>query len=608
MVIKNYKKISFLHSLTLVSLIITLLACSSKPLISNNIDITLDALGPAQEYLIESYYSKGDLKNNWLIMALKAAINHQDLNLAQDLNNHIIKQSLSEVQKAELKLIKTKWFMTMKQSETGLSQLYFHPNWKLPNKQWKKYHEIRAKLYAEQHNYFFAAKELIKLTQYETIEQQNKIATMIWNYLNRYDKQEIANLNITPEEKILNAWIELTLYTKKLSNNIPKLKKSLQQWFTRNPHHPAALHTPQAIIDILSIEITQPINIALFLPLSGPFIKQAQLIRNGFIIAMMNDKKKDTDTKLIIIDSYKTSMQTLKITLIKENIDFIVGPLTKDNVKKLEQIQVELKPHIQVLALNIPNNFTNKTSTCYLTLSPEQEVTQAAKYLLDQGFEYPLILAPQGHLGKRIIEAFITEWKKYNNNKVKIGLFGDKDQLQQDINVIFGLEASKQNIIQIEHIIQIPLKSQPRSHRDIDSIYIVANNSELTLIKPFIEVAINPDARPPKLFANSYSNNGSKQYEDLTGIEYSDIPFLLQPDILLQTQMEMLWKNSNAEKRLQALGMDAYTLIKQLPKMKLIDGYSINGKTGLLTIDDQCVIQRKISWGKHGVFSPLEHK
>ncbi len=35
------------------------------------------------------------------------------------------------------------------------------------------------------------------------------------------------------------------------------------------------------------------------------------------------------------------------------------------------------------------------------------------------------------------------------------------------------------------------LESQPRSRRDIDAVYIVANSSELTLIKPFIEVAIN---------------------------------------------------------------------------------------------------------------------
>ena len=56
----------------------------------------------------------------------------------------------------------------------------------------------------------------------------------------------------------------------------------------------------------------------------------------------------------------------------------------------------------------------------------------------------------------------------------------------------------------------------------------------LTLIKPFIEVAVNPDTTPPKLFSNSRSNNGRQQYEDLSGVMYSDIPLLVQPNESLE--------------------------------------------------------------------------
>ncbi len=151
----------------------------------------------------------------------------------------------------------------------------------------------------------------------------------------------------------------------------------------------------------------------------------------------------------------------------------------------------------------------------------------------------------------------------------------------------------------MEALLDIPLESQPRSRRDIDAVYIVAKSSELTLIKPFIEVAINPDTIPPKLFSNSRSNSSSKQYEDLTGVTYSDIPLLIQPDAALEAEMAQLWpRNSNAEKRLQALGMDAYQLMEQLPQMKVVEGYSIEGKTGVLTIDEQCVVQREISWAE----------
>ncbi len=147
----------------------------------------------------------------------------------------------------------------------------------------------------------------------------------------------------------------------------------------------------------------------------------------------------------------------------------------------------------------------------------------------------------------------------------------------------------------------IPLQSQPRSRRDIDAVYIVANSSQLTLIKPFIEVAVNPDATPPKLFANSTSNSGNTRYEDLSGIAYSDIPMIVNPTPALSDEMSSIWpKSTNSEKRLQALGMDAYQLMEKLPQMKVIDGYTIDGETGVLSINKQCVVQREINWAVYG--------
>ncbi|MEK6213903.1 MAG: penicillin-binding protein activator, partial [Vibrio fluvialis] len=133
------------------------------------------------------------------------------------------------------------------------------------------------------------------------------------------------------------------------------------------------------------------------------------------------------------------------------------------------------------------------------------------------------------------------------------------------------------------------------------AVYIVANSADLTLIKPFIEVAINPDTKPPKLFSNSASNSGGRQYEDLTGVTYSDIPLLIHPTPDVSEQMNKLWpKSTNAERRLQAMGMDAYKLMVELPQMKVVQGYTIEGQTGVLGIDEQCVVQREISWAEHG--------
>lgn len=599
MAMKNHPRLSVPRLLTPVALAMALAACSSNPSAPTSVDITQDPMQSAQSYLMQADSSQGSLQNDLLIMALKATINENNNEQAQLLIKRISKQSLSEAQQAEWQLARAQLFINDEQLEQALSQLNFQAWWKLTPETWAQYHQTRADIFTALGRPFDSSRELVALADYVDNAQQEAIADQIWLNLNHYNTNTITTLTTDVSENILDGWLQLAVYMKTLNGNIPQLKNTLEQWLAENSTHPAAIYTPKAIQDILSLEIIKPTNTALLLPLSGKFAKQAQLIRDGFIMAMMNDKDRDTNATLTVIDTHAEDAADIDAQLIEKNIDFVVGPLIKANIENLHKLQQARLASIPTLALNIPDQVEEGVNTCYLALSPEQEVEQAAKYLFSQGYQYPLILAPQGNYGQRVIEAFNSEWRKYSKNKVAVNLFGDKRQLQRNINTVFGLQDSQQNIAQMDALVGIDLESQPRSRRDIDSVYIVANSAELTLIKPFIEVAINPDATPPKLFSNSRSNSGSKQYEDLSGVTYSDIPLLIHPNPQLDSQMNQLWpKNSNTERRLQALGMDAYQLMVELPQMKVVEGYSIQGKTGTLSINDQCIVQREISWAE----------
>lgn len=599
MAMKNHPRLSVPRLLTPVALAMALAACSSNPSAPTSVDITQDPMQSAQSYLMQADSSQGSLQNDLLIMALKAAINENSSEQAQLLIKRISKQSLSEAQQAEWQLARAQLFINNEQLEQALSQLNFQAWWKLTPETWAQYHQTRADIFTALGRPFDSSRELVALADYVDNAQQEAIADQIWLNLNNYNTHTITTLTTDVSENILDGWLQLAVYMKTLNGNIPQLKNTLEQWLAENSTHPAAIYTPKAIQDILSLEIIKPTNTALLLPLSGKFAKQAQLIRDGFIMAMMNDKDRDTNATLTVIDTHAEDAADIDAQLIEKNIDFVVGPLIKANIENLHKLQQARLASIPTLALNIPDQVEEGVNTCYLALSPEQEVEQAAKYLFSQGYQYPLILAPQGNYGQRVVEAFNSEWRKYSKNKVAVNLFGDKRQLQRNINTVFGLQDSQQNIAQMDALVGIDLESQPRSRRDIDSVYIVANSAELTLIKPFIEVAINPDATPPKLFSNSRSNSGNKQYEDLSGVTYSDIPLLIHPNPQLDSQMNQLWpKNSNTERRLQALGMDAYQLMVELPQMKVVEGYSIQGKTGTLSINDQCIVQREISWAE----------
>ena len=604
MAINNHQRISVPRLLAPVALAITLAACSSKPSAPQYVDITAEANQPTQNYLMKADSSQGSLQNDWLIMAMKAAIASNNTEQAQLLIYRLSKQNLSDVQQAEWQMGKAQLSMNAEQYSQALNQLNFNAQWALADSQWVQYHQMRADIFTALDRPFDTSRELSALYGLIPNDQEEAVSDQIWANLQRYSGQTITQLTAQPEEEILDGWLQLAIYVKTFGNDIPQLKNTLEKWLAENADHPAAKYTPKSITDILNLTIIQPVNTALLLPLTGKFDKQAQLIRDGFIMAMMNDEKREDNATLTIIDTNSESSETIKAKVQEKQIDFIVGPLLKENIAQMQQQHGTEERMIPSLALNIPDELIEGTDICYLALSPEQEVAQAAKHLAAEGAQYPLILAPQSSYGERVVEAFNDEWRKYSNNKVAVNLFGDKRQLQRNINNVFGLQDSQQNIAQMEGLLNIKLESQPRSRRDIDAVYIVASSDELTLIKPFIEVAINPDTRPPKLYSNSKSNGGGRQYEDLTGVSYSDIPLLIHPQAEISEQMERLWpKDTNAERRLQALGMDAYRLMVELPQMKTVEGYTIDGQTGVLSIDDQCVVQREISWAEHGATS-----
>lgn len=601
MAMKNHQRCSVTRLLTPVALAIMLAACSTTPSVPTSVQITDKPQLSAQTYLMRADSSQGNLQNDWLIMALKAAVAENDRPQAELLIRRLSKQTLSDAQQAEWQLARAQLSFNQQQYQAVLSRLSFPTDWRLDPRQWQKYYQLRADSLLELDRAFDANRELVGLYEHSTSQQQSIIAQQIWQNFDEYSSSTITTLTTASDEEILDGWLQLAIYVKTLGSDLPQLKNTLEQWLKENASHPAARYTPQTISDILALDLVKPTHTALLLPLSGRFAKQAELIRDGFIMAMMNDPQRDPNATLTILDTNTESLESVDATLAEKQVDFVVGPLVKSDIEKLQTFQKKRGQAIPTLALNIPDKIEPSSTTCYLTLSPEQEVAQAAKYLFSQGYRYPLILAPQGSYGDRVVEAFNQEWRQYSTNKVAVNLFGDKRQLQRNINNVFGLQASQQNIAQMNSLLGISLESQPRSRRDIDAVYIAAGIADLTLIKPFIEVAINPDTRPPKLFSNSNSNSGGRQFEDLSGITYSDIPLLIEPNNPIATQAAELWpRTSNADRRLQALGMDAYQLMLELPQMKAVKGYTISGQTGVLGIDQNCIVQREISWAEHG--------
>lgn len=599
---KNQMWTSVTRIATPIALAIILAACSSQPKTPDAIDITRLPTLSSQEYMLQADAIQGSNANDWLIMAAKAALAEKDSNQAVLILNRIGKQKLTEVQQAEWQLARALYLEMLNQTTQALQQLNFQNWWTLPESQWEMYHQTRARLYATSNEPINAAYELTKLSERMAIKDRAVLSEQIWGHLSDAARNDLANAMSSDTSREFSAWVQLSTYMKTLGDKVAQLKNALELWQQEHPGHTASFHTPQEVLSILQLDIVEPMKTALLLPLSGKYEKPASLVRDGFMMAMMDDSERASDATLTVIDTNKVSLDEFLNSLEAKEYDFIVGPLEKGKIEQLTALQETSTTKVPVLALNIPDVLDSTHNTCYLTLSPEQEVEQAATHLFDQGYQYPLILAPKGVMGERVAIAFQNEWSKYSRNKAVVSYFGTTSQLQQNINAVLGITESQGRIAQMENLLGLELEHQMRNRRDIDAVYIVASRAELTLIKPFIEVAINPEAKPPRLFANSSSNDGGKrQFEDLSGIQFSDIPMIIEIDPALQAKLDTFWpEQSNGQLRLQALGMDAYHLITQLPQMKVSPQYEVKGKTGLLSLNEQCVVERAISWSEHG--------
>ncbi len=122
----------------------------------------------------------------------------------------------------------------------------------------------------------------------------------------------------------------------------------------REPVTPAAIYTPEEIQNILSLDIVKPNNTALLLPLTGG-CASGTIDPRWFVFAMMNDRNRDPSATLTVIDTNAYSADEVKQRLINENIDFVVGPLQKENVELLQTTMdgSANSPAIPALALNI---------------------------------------------------------------------------------------------------------------------------------------------------------------------------------------------------------------------------------------------------------------
>lgn len=348
----------------------------------------------------------------------------------------------------------------------------------------------------------------------------------------------------------------------------------------------------------------KPTKVALLVPLQGDVGRSGDAIRNGFLTAYYYAKQQQPDAPSVdVVDTSHGNIVDLYQQAVANGADFVVGPLTKNDLRALAG---QGKVTVPTLALNTLDDGSRVGNLYQFGLSPQNEAEQVAEKAKQDGHARALVIVPAGAWGQGIAAAFTKRWQSLGGEVVDTYAF----PLKGDYS--FGVR----NLLRVnnpppKHTKPGAPRYVPRPQQDADMIFLAAFPQQARQIKPALAFY---DAHM-QVYATSmiYSGTPSPTYDqDLNGIEFGDMPWLLGPDLPqwgeMRERIQGLWGSSyNASPRLYALGIDAYHLTYRLRQLAS-SATTLQGATGTLSVNSNLYIRRQLEWAtiQNGLPQPLQ--
>lgn len=393
-------------------------------------------------------------------------------------------------------------------------------------------------------------------------------------------------------------WSKLLAFANQFGDDDARFKRYLRQWQREFSSHPA-----QYIVARLRQQpptlTNEYQNIAIIIPLSGKQERAGKVAQQG-ILAAYNINSAKT---LHFIDSTTLDMTTLNAKLTELKIDYVIGPLLKENVN-LYLAQTEITT--PTLLLNLPSAITLLPHQVALSMRPEEEAIQAATTLSRQHYQYPIILSHQDSASRRIAQTFSQQWQHITGKTPEIVFFNSDAKMQNQLKASLGVDLSQQRTKELNRYIKYSIKSELRNRRDIDMIYVVGLPLETKLLKPYIDVNISPFADIIPVYASSRSHSSKidkSDNRDLSGLIFTEMPWQLkstQQNQVLAAQAKKLWPNrSDSLQSIFAMGFDSLALVDKVSAMHNKTYVRHYGQTGILQLGVDNILTRSLIWGKY---------
>lgn len=459
----------------------------------------------------------------------------------------------------------------------------------------------RAQVWEINGNYLAAARERIFVGPMLVDEAATSNHQMIWSDLIAIPNDTLEQLSSTVAVPEFQAWLELAWIYKGYQDKLDQQLKQLDLWQQRYPGHTAAIELPEALRLIRELSETQPKNIAILLPTQGRYRPAAEAIMHGFMSAhyasLEGNLESENGVTIRIYDTSNTSQfNAIYKQAIEEGAEIIIGPLQKENLRSL-LTSTDALP-VTTIALNQEQGqYESPVNLYQFGLSPEDDALEVARHAMQKQYHNAAVLFQNNPWWERAYLAFAEQWQQDKGRVTGIASYDDQNNMANAIKDMLLVQHSELRARQLQNILGKKVEFQPRRRQDIDFIYLISTPDQARQIRPLLDFYY-AETIPVVAGSQIYSGKANpKTDRDLNGIEFCDIPWLLEkPDAIQQALVQAWPKADHRYFRLNAMGVDAYRLQSRLQLLTQIPDAGLFGATGNLSIGIDNKVHRELSW------------
>ena len=466
-----------------------------------------------------------------------------------------------------------------------------------------KLHTLLASAYQSQGDLLASLTQCGEVLPLLSSMDRQTMLVQMWEQLQSVNSVELQGLLQKADTENQRGWISLVIAVNQPNANAAQLLQALNRWKTQYPQHPA-----QVLLANIQYQHASPSRaprrIVLLLPLQGPLSRQANAVRHGFFAAYYHAKQQNTAPAITVLDTSKGDINVLYRKAVQQGADLIVGPLEKSNLEKLVASNAVTVP---TLALNTLLDDNVRINNLYqFALSPMDEATQAAIKAWNDHHARAIIIAPTGDWGDGVAHAFQQQWESLGGRVTSQLSYASRVGYNRSIRHLLNIDQAQQRARQLNFVLNEKVRFIPRRRQDVDAIFLVATPLQAREILPLLRFYYAGDV-PVYAISSVYPGIVQPAIDhDLNGVIFDDMPWTLQSNAQLpmrvsaiRQRVKTLWPRSfSHHPRLYALGVDAYNVVSDLDRLELLPQLGVYGATGMLYLQTNQRVYRKLLWAR----------